>query len=92
MEGTEFGTVKFYRPQNGFGFIRQSNGGPDIFFHVSELPAEYQRRAIIQEGTQVQYDLGLHNGRTVARNVRVLEAAPPSANQSGDDAAAGGAK
>lgn len=31
------GTVKFYNPDRGFGFIRPFDGSPDIFFHVTEL-------------------------------------------------------
>lgn len=64
------GTIKFYSKDRGFGFIRPSVG-EDIFFHVSELPAEYQQRGI-QEGTYVQYELGIRKGNQVARNLVVV--------------------
>jgi len=33
----EFGTVKFYTAERGFGFIVRDRGGKDIFVHVSAL-------------------------------------------------------
>lgn len=33
----EFGTVKFYAPDRGFGFIERDRGGKDIFVHVTAL-------------------------------------------------------
>ncbi|MEB3768015.1 cold shock domain-containing protein [Acinetobacter sp. MD2] len=34
------GKVKQYNPDKGFGFIGTSEG--DVFFHISEYPAEYE--------------------------------------------------
>ena len=67
----ETGTIKFYRSDSGYGFIRPSNGGSDIFFHFSELPTEYRQQAP-QEGTYVEYETGVRNGKPIARNVRIV--------------------
>ena len=68
----ETGTIKFFSDR-GFGFIRPSNGDADVFFHITELPEEYrEREQEIKEGTHVQYELGVRNGKAVARNIIVL--------------------
>lgn len=33
------GSVKFYNPNKGFGFISPDGGGADIFVHVTSLKA-----------------------------------------------------
>jgi len=68
----ESGTIKFFS-NKGFGFIRPSSGDADVFFHITELSEEYrEREQEIREGTHVQYELGVRNGKTIARNVIVL--------------------
>jgi CspA family cold shock protein len=31
------GTVKFFNPERGFGFLIPDGGGSDVFFHVTAL-------------------------------------------------------
>ena len=38
------GTVKFFNETKGFGFITPSNGGQDIFVHVSGLIDEIREK------------------------------------------------
>jgi CspA family cold shock protein len=59
----EEGTVKFFNGTKGFGFITPSNGGKDIFVHVSGLIDE------IQEGDKVSYEV--QNGQKGLNAVNV---------------------
>ena len=45
------GTVKFFNEEKGFGFITPSNGGNDIFVHVSGLSEN------ISQNDQVRYEV-----------------------------------
>jgi CspA family cold shock protein len=49
------GTVKWFNPQKGFGFIQPSDGGKDVFVHISAV----QRAGLndLREGEQVSYEL-----------------------------------
>ena len=58
------GKVKFFNTSRGFGFITQ-NQGEDLFFHVSEL-----RAATVNEGDQVEYEVGEGNKGPCAVNIR----------------------
>jgi CspA family cold shock protein len=49
------GTVKFFNETKGFGFISPSNGGKDIFVHVSGLIDE------IRENDKVTFEV--QNGK-----------------------------
>ena len=44
------GTVKFFNDTKGFGFITPSNGGADLFVHVSGLQSD------IREGDRVSFE------------------------------------
>jgi cold shock protein len=57
------GTVKFFNATKGFGFITPSNGGQDIFVHVSGLLDE------IRENDKVTYEV--ENGKKGLNAVNV---------------------
>ncbi|MBC7552680.1 MAG: cold-shock protein [Taibaiella sp.] len=58
------GTVKFFNGTKGFGFISPSNGGPDIFVHVSGLKDE------IRENDNVSYEV--QNGQKGLNAINVV--------------------
>jgi CspA family cold shock protein len=61
------GTVKFFNDSKGFGFIKPSDGGEDIFVHVTGLIDE------IRENDQVVYDVERGKKGMNAVNVKVAE-------------------
>ncbi|HRO43006.1 MAG TPA: cold-shock protein [Flavipsychrobacter sp.] len=60
------GTVKFFNESKGFGFIKPSNGGPEIFVHVSGLIDE------IRENDKVTYEVQNGKKGLNAVNVKVI--------------------
>jgi cold shock protein len=67
------GTVKWFNPMKGFGFIQPEAGGPDAFVHISAL--ERAGLSTLNEGARVSYDLVTEKGKTSAANLKLLDAA-----------------
>jgi len=49
------GTVKWFNSTKGFGFIAPSDGGQDVFVHISAV--ERAGMSGLNEGQQVSYEL-----------------------------------
>jgi cold shock protein len=66
----ELGTVKFYAPAKGFGFIVRDGGGKDIFIHATAL----NRAGITElvEGQRVAVDMVEGRKGPEATNIRLL--------------------
>jgi CspA family cold shock protein len=62
------GTVKWFNPTKGFGFIVPSDGSKDVFVHISAV----QRAGMqtLNEGQKVSYELATERGRTAAVNIK----------------------
>ncbi len=67
------GTVKWFNPTKGYGFIEPQNGGNDVFVHISAV--EKAGMSGLAEGQKVSYDLATNNGKTSAANLQLVEQA-----------------
>ena len=63
------GTVKWFNPTKGYGFIKPMAGDKDVFVHISAV--ERAGLSGLNEGQQVAYELQEERGRTAAVNLKV---------------------
>ena len=64
------GTVKWFNPTKGYGFIQPSGGGgKDVFVHISAV--EKAGLSTLNEGQTVEYELVTNRGKTSAENLKV---------------------
>ena len=62
------GTVKFFNPMKGFGFIQRDDGQPDIFVHISAV--ERAGMVSLNEGDRVKFECEVDNrGKQAAVNL-----------------------
>ncbi|TKT72374.1 cold-shock protein [Afipia massiliensis] len=66
------GTVKWFNGQKGFGFIQPSDGGTDVFVHISAV--ERAGLTGLAEGQKVSYEAKVDKmrGKTSAENLQIL--------------------
>jgi CspA family cold shock protein len=64
------GTVKWFNPTKGFGFIQPDGGGADVFVHISAV--ESAGLSGLNEGQTVSYELETdqRRGKTSAVNLK----------------------
>ncbi len=66
------GTVKWFNPTKGFGFIQPEDGSKDAFVHISAV--ERAGLNSLNEGQKVSFDLQPgQNGKSSAENLSVIE-------------------
>jgi CspA family cold shock protein len=62
------GTVKWFNPAKGFGFIQPETGDNDVFVHVSAVEAAGM--GTLTEGQRVSYDVVTERGKKAAGNLK----------------------
>ncbi len=62
------GTVKWFNPAKGFGFIQPETGDNDVFVHVSAV--EQAGMGTLTEGQRVSYDVVTERGKSAAGNLK----------------------
>ena len=64
------GTVKWFNPTKGYGFIQPTGGGgKDVFVHISAV--ERAGLSTLNEGQQVDYEIVSNRGKESAENLKV---------------------
>ncbi|HEB79695.1 MAG TPA: cold-shock protein [Rhodospirillales bacterium] len=66
------GTVKWFNPTKGYGFIEPEDGSKDAFVHISAV----ERAGLpgLREGQKVEYELVPgQNGKSSAENLVALD-------------------
>jgi CspA family cold shock protein len=66
--GMAEGTVKFFNSQKGFGFIQPTDGGKDVFVHISAV--ERAGMSNLNEGQKLTYDVVSERGKLAAANLQ----------------------
>jgi cold shock CspA family protein len=77
------GTVKWFDPEKGFGFIEPDEGGPDVFVHFSAIADDGGYRTL-DEGQRVEYTTGRGDRGPQAADVRPAREPRRSARRDDD--------
>ena len=64
------GTVKWFNPTKGYGFIKPQGGDRDVFVHISAV--EQSGMSSLSDGQKVSFDIvqDSRTGRNAAQNLR----------------------
>jgi len=66
------GTVKWFNPTKGFGFIEPEDGGKDAFVHISAV--ERAGLSTLNDGQKVSYDVEAgRDGKSSAENLSIID-------------------
>ena len=64
------GTVKWFNPDKGFGFITQENGGEDVFVHFRAIVSGGYKT--LNEGQRVSFEIERGQKGLQAANVTAM--------------------
>jgi len=65
------GTVKWFNVQKGYGFIQPTDGGKDVFVHISAV--ERANMGTLKEGQKVSYEIARDRGKESAANLQAAD-------------------
>lgn len=66
------GTVKWFNPTKGFGFIELDDGSNDAFVHISAV--ESAGLSTLNEGQKVSFELQAgQNGKSSAEKLSIID-------------------
>lgn len=64
------GTVKWFNPDKGFGFIAPQDGGKDVFVHISAVEKAGMRS--LNEGQKVSFEIVTDRGKQAAGDLKAV--------------------
>lgn len=62
------GTVKWFNPAKGFGFIQPEGGSRDVFVHISAV--ERAGLGTLNEGQRISYNVVEERGKQAASDLK----------------------
>jgi cold shock protein len=63
------GTVKWFNPTKGYGFIQATGGGKDVFVHISAV--EQAGLSTLNEGQSIEFEVESNRGKESAVKLKV---------------------
>jgi CspA family cold shock protein len=63
------GSVKWFNPAKGYGFIQPESGSRDVFVHISAV--ERAGLATLDEGQRVSYNVIEERGKQSAADLKI---------------------
>jgi CspA family cold shock protein len=63
------GTVKWFNPTKGYGFVQPQGGGKDVFVHISAV--ERAGLSTLNEGVVIEYEIVSNRGKESAEKLKV---------------------
>jgi cold shock protein len=66
------GTVKWFNPDKGYGFIQPDDGSEDVFVHMRQVESAGMHG--LNEGQKIAFDVVANpkNGKSSAENLRAV--------------------
>lgn len=64
------GTVKWFNPDKGFGFIQPEDGSKDVFVHISAVERAGMRS--LNEGQKVSFEIITDRGKQAAGDLKTV--------------------
>ena len=65
------GTVKWFNPKKGYGFIAPEEGDKDIFVHITAVQAAGMKK--LDEGQKLSYETEEKDGKVSAVSLQAAE-------------------
>jgi len=68
---SQTGTVKWFNPTKGYGFVVPDEGDKDVFVHISAVEAAGLRS--LDEGQKISFEVQENRGKEAATNIQITE-------------------